>query len=47
MIKFDDSHEMMSERNEKKENTVELRCLEHLWNHGNLFDIWVVRAIEG
>ena len=27
--------------------TVELQWLEHLWDHGNLFEIWVVRATEG
>ena len=27
--------------------TVKLRWLEPLWDHENLFDIWVVRAIEG
>ena len=27
--------------------TVELRWLEPLWDHENLFEIWVVRAIEG
>ena len=27
--------------------TVELRRLEPLWDHENLFEIWVVRAIEG
>ena len=27
--------------------TVEPQWLEHLWNHGNLFQIWVVRATEG
>ena len=25
-------------------NTVELQWLEHLWNHENMFEIWVVRA---
>ena len=28
-------------------NTVELQWLEHLWDHGNLFETWVVRATEG
>ena len=27
--------------------TVELQWLEHLWDHGNLFEIGVVRATEG
>ena len=27
--------------------TVELQWLEHLWDHGNLFETWVVRATEG
>ena len=27
--------------------TVEPQWLEHLWDHGNLFEIWVVRATEG
>ena len=27
--------------------TVELQCLEHLWDHGNSFETWVVRATEG
>ena len=27
--------------------TVELQWLEHRWDHGNLFEIWVVRATEG
>ena len=27
--------------------TVEPRLLEPLWDHGNLFEIWIVRAIEG
>ena len=27
--------------------TVELQCLEHLWDHRKLFETWVVRAIEG
>ena len=26
--------------------TVELQWLEHLWNHKNKFDTWVVRADE-
>ena len=26
--------------------TVELQCLEHLWNHENMFKIGVVRANE-
>ena len=26
--------------------TVEPQWLEHLWDHGNLFETWVVRAIE-
>ena len=25
---------------------VKLQWLEHLWDHGNLFEIWVVRATE-
>ena len=28
-------------------NTVELQWLEHLWDHGNAFETWVVRATEG
>ena len=27
--------------------TVERQWLEHLWDHGNLFETWVVRATEG
>ena len=27
--------------------TVELKWLQHLWDHGNLFEIGVVRATEG
>ena len=27
-------------------DTVELRCLEHLWNHENMFGIGVVRDNE-
>ena len=27
--------------------TVETQWLEHLWDHGNLFETWVVRATEG
>ena len=27
--------------------TVELQWLEHLWDNGNLFETWVVRATEG
>ena len=26
--------------------TVELQWLEHLWNNGNLFEIWIVQATE-
>ena len=26
--------------------TVELQWLEHLWNHENMFETWVVRANE-
>ena len=26
---------------------VELQWLEHVWDHGNLFETWVVRASEG
>ena len=29
------------------QNTVELQWLEHLWDHGNSFETWVVRATEG
>ena len=25
---------------------VELQWLEHFWDHGNVFEIWVVRATE-
>ena len=28
-------------------HTVELQWLKHLWDRGNLFEIWVVRATEG
>ena len=28
-------------------NTVEPQWLEHLWDHGNSFETWVVRATEG
>ena len=28
-------------------STVEFQWLEHLLDHGNLFEIWVVRATEG
>ena len=28
-------------------NTVELQWLDHLWDHGKVFEPWVVRAIEG
>ena len=27
-------------------STVELQWLEHLWNHENMFEAWVVRANE-
>ena len=27
-------------------HTVELQWLEHLWNHGNMFETWVVQANE-
>ena len=27
--------------------TVEPQWLEHLWDHGKLFETWVVRATEG
>ena len=27
--------------------TVEPQCLEPLWDNGNLFETWVVRATEG
>ena len=30
-----------------KINTVELQWLEHHWDHGHLFETWVVRATEG
>ena len=30
-----------------KENTVKPQWLEHLWDHGNSFETWVVRATEG
>ena len=26
---------------------VEIQWLKHLWDHGNLFETWVVRATEG
>ena len=28
-------------------NTVEPQWFEHLWNHGNSFETWVIRATEG
>ena len=28
-------------------STVEPQWLEHLWDHGNSFETWVVRATEG
>ena len=28
-------------------NTVEPQWHEHLWDHGNSFDTWVIRATEG
>ena len=28
-------------------NTVEPQWFEHLWDHGNLFETWAVRATEG
>ena len=31
---------------EKKNYTVELQWLEHLWNHENMFETGVVRANE-
>ena len=31
----------------KNEYTVELQWREHLWDHGKLFEPWVVRANEG
>ena len=30
----------------KEQAAVELQWLEHLWDHENLFEIWVVRATE-
>ena len=27
--------------------TVESQWLEHLWDYGNVFETWVVRATEG
>ena len=30
-----------------KEITVEPQWLEHLWDHGNSFETWIVRANEG
>ena len=27
--------------------TVEPQWLEHLWDHGNSFETWIVRATEG
>ena len=30
-----------------QKDTVELQWLEHLWDHGKLFEPWVVRANEG
>ena len=32
---------------EEEANTVELQWIEHLWDHGKLFETWVVRATEG
>ena len=31
----------------QKPTTVELQWLEHLWDHGKVFEPWVVRATEG
>ena len=31
----------------RKLHTVEPQWLEHLWDHGNLFETWVVRANDG
>ena len=33
-------------QNDDKQITVELQWLEHLWDHGKLFEPWVVRANE-
>ena len=30
-----------------KHYTVELQWLEHLWDHGNLFETWLVQSTEG
>ena len=30
----------------EKRDTVEAQWIEHLWDHGTLFEIWVVRATE-
>ena len=30
-----------------KQSTVEPQWLEHVWDHGNSFETWVVRATEG
>ena len=37
----------MGSNSPRPKTTVELPWLEHLWDHGNLFEIWVVRATEG
>ena len=34
-------------KKKKKKHTVKPQWLEHLWDHGNSFEIWVVRATEG
>ena len=31
----------------KRHPTVDLQWLEHLWDHGNLLETWIVRATEG
>ena len=37
---------MNSQSNQTISDTVELKWLEPLWDHGNLFEIWVVRATD-
>ena len=33
--------------NKGQDDTVKPQWLKHLWDHGNLFETWVVRATEG
>ena len=34
--------QLFSRRNKKNVSTVEFQWLKHLWDHGNLFEIWIV-----